>query len=268
MAREEVTFEEVAAAAAGLQKDGEPVTVEAVRDILGEASANVVYRHLALWRAHEAEVPEPPRPELPSELLDSLARWAQQYAQEAGAPARDTLTQSESDLEALRQAGEALESERDDLLEQIASLTIARDQAEAGVAERDATIERLNAELSDARQVAMDALVSKAKDQLAIDGKENQLVNLRAQLERQVASQASESDARLAAQMELVGATTARDKFSAEAKDLRAQLDAIRAERSTMKAELDALRAKRAGDTAAPGGPDASSARPARPARP
>jgi uncharacterized coiled-coil DUF342 family protein len=45
--------------------------------------------------------------------------------------------------------------------------------------------------------------------------------------------------------MELVGATTARDKFAAEAKELRAQLDAARAERSAMRTELDALRAKR-----------------------
>lgn len=250
MAREEVTFEEVAAAAAGLQNNGEPVTVEAVRNVLGDASPNVVYRQLALWRANQAPVKEAPPPELPADLLAGLAKWAQQYAQDAGAPSRESLAQSESDLEALRQAGEALETERDDLLDQIAALTLARDQAEARVAERDDTIERLNTELGDARQVAMDALVSKAKDQLAIDGKENQLVALRAQLERNVAAQATESDARLAAEMELVGATTARDKFSAEAKELRAQLDAARAERSALKTELDALRAKRPADAA------------------
>ncbi|XYJ09673.1 hypothetical protein ACSUZJ_20160 [Telluria sp. B2] len=44
-------------------------------------------------------------------------------------------------------------------------------------------IERLNAELRNARQVAMDALVGKAKDRLASDGKDAQLADLRAEVE-------------------------------------------------------------------------------------
>jgi hypothetical protein len=58
---------------------------------------------------------------------------------------------------------------------------------------------------------AMDALVGKAKDQLAIEGKDDQLANLRLQIERNVAALAAESDARLAAEMELIGAVTARN---------------------------------------------------------
>jgi chromosome segregation ATPase len=238
MARQETTFETVAAAAADLQKKGRPVTVEAVSELLPGASANDVYRQLAAWRADNVAPPEAPKAELPQPLLDELAKWARQYADDAAAPARATLAQAESDLEALRAAGEALEAERDDL-------ALARSEAEAGIAERDDTIERLNAELRDAKQVAMDALVSKAKDQLAIDGKENQLAALRAEVERHMAAQAAESDARLRAEMELVGATTARDNFAAEAKELRTQLDAARSERGKLRAELEALRGKR-----------------------
>ena len=97
------------------------------------------------------------------------------------------------------------------------------------------------------QQVAEQAAapVSKAKDQLAIDGKDRQLADLRAQLERNVAAQASESDARLAAEMELVGATTARDNFESEVKTLRAQLDKSYAERSALRTELESLRAKK-----------------------
>jgi len=224
MAREETTFDEVAAAAARLQKEGQSVTVDAVRAALGDASAGAVYRHLAAWRAKNEKPAEPPKAELPKALAADLAKWARQYADEAAAPARAAQAQLDADIEALRIAGEGLEAE---------------------LAERDETIERLNAELRNARQVAMDALVSKAKDQLAIDGKENQLTALRAEVERHMAAQAAESDARLQAEMELVGATTARDSFATEAKELRAQLDAARSERGKLRAELEALKGKK-----------------------
>ena len=47
MARQEVTFEEVSAAAIGLQKDGEPVTIESVREVLGTGSPHTIHKHLA-----------------------------------------------------------------------------------------------------------------------------------------------------------------------------------------------------------------------------
>lgn len=214
MADREVTFDEVAKAAAGLHQDGNPVTVDAVRDLLDGASASTVYRHLIVWRANNVKPPEAPPANLPAGLLADLGKWARQYAEEAGAGARADLAQAESDLEALREAGERLEAERDDLVDT--------------VAERDESIERLNAELRNAKQVAMDALVGKAKDQLAIEGKDNQITALRAQIERNVAAQAAESDARLAAEMELVGATTARDSLAAEVKELREQIAKLR----------------------------------------
>jgi len=50
--------------------------------------------------------------------------------------------------------------------------------------------------------------------------------------------------------MELIGAVTARDNFAAEAKDLRARLDACIAERSALRAEVDVLRANRKQESA------------------
>jgi len=111
----------------------------------------------------------------------------------------------------------------------------------AALAERDEAVERLTSELRNAKHVASEALVGKAKDQLAIDGKDAQIADLRAQLERSMAATAAESDTRLKAQMELVGATTARDNFAAEIKDLRAQLDAAHAERRSLKTEKEVL---------------------------
>jgi DNA repair exonuclease SbcCD ATPase subunit len=230
-----VTFDQVAAVASGLQDAGQPVTVEAVRAALADdgidAAANGIYKHLAEWRADHEKAPEPPRAELPPALLADLADWARRYAQDAGAADRDALARADSDMQALLDAGNELEAARDDLTAQVAGISGERDDALASLAERDDVIERLTAELANARQVAMDALVGKAKDQLAIEGKDAQIADLRAQIERNVAAQAALSDARLTAQMELVGATTARDSLAAELRDVRALLDAQRNKR-------------------------------------
>jgi chromosome segregation ATPase len=188
----------------------------------------VISRHLAAWRAATTPPPVPPRAELPQDLVAGLARWAQQFAEEAGTGARETLALHEEELESLREAGEELEAERDRLHFDVAELTTARDEAVATLADRDEEIDRLNAELRNAKQVAMEALVGKAKDQLAIEGKDAQLADLRSQIEKNVTATAALSDARLAAEMELVGAKTARDSLEAENKDLRAQIAALR----------------------------------------
>lgn len=169
--------------------------------------------------------------EIPEAVASALSGWVRQVAEQTAAPVREALAEVEADAAALRESSAELEA--------------ARDQALAASSEHQAEIERLTAELRDARQVATEALVSKAKDQLAIDGKDRQLADLRAQLERNVAAQGLESDARLAAEMELVGATTARDNFESEVKTLRAQLDKSYAERSALRAELESLRAKK-----------------------
>jgi chromosome segregation ATPase len=221
-------FEDVAAAAGKLQESGTPVTIETVRDTLDGGSAAAISRHLAAWRAATTPPAEPPKAELPANLVAELARWAQQFADEAGSGTREALAQHEEELEALREAGDELESERDRLQFDVAELTTARDEAVATLAERDEEIERLTAELRNAKQVAMEALVGKAKDQLAIEGKDAQLAELRAQIEKNVTATAALSDARLAAEMELVGANTARDSLEAENKELRAQIAALR----------------------------------------
>lgn len=236
--RPAVTFDEVAAAADSLQSDGKAVSIDAVRDLLGAGGLAAVHQHLTAWRASRAKPAEPPTLALPESLVAALGNWAQQYAEQAGAGARDGLAQSSSDLEALLSASAQLEAERDALRAQLDSVTAARDKALALAAERAENIERLTAELRNARHVATEAMVSKAKDQLAIEGKDSQLADLRLQLERSVAASAAVSDARLAAEMELVGAVTARDNFAAEIKELSAQLDAYRAERSLLQAGI------------------------------
>lgn len=231
------TFDEVAAAASALHNEGQPVTVEAVRDAIG-GSSNIIHKHLAAWRADNVPPPDVPKAEIPGPLAAALADWAQQFAEQSGAGNRDKLAQAESDLEALARSGELLEAERDDLLAQLST-------ANALAAERAEQIERLTVELRDAREVATNALVGKAKDQLAIDGKDRQLADLRSQLERSVAAAATDSDARLAAEMDLIGAVTARDNYASELKALRSQLETLNTDRTALRAEVDGLRTRR-----------------------
>lgn len=233
MSGQEITFDEVAATARHLVNDGLPVTVGALRDALGMGSPAAIHKHLAAWRASQAKPVEALKLDIPEPIAAALATWAQQLAEEASAGLRDGLTQADSDLASLLPLNEQVETDRDELRAQLARATEERDQALAAVAECDAQIGRLTIELQHARDVASDALVGKAKDQLAIDGKDTQLAELRRQLERNLAASSAESDARLAAEMELVGAVTARDNLAAEVKELRTQLDACRAGRRT-----------------------------------
>lgn len=245
MARQEVAFDEVAAAASKLQKDGKEVSLDAVREALVDGSPAEIYKHLSAWRAKNIKPPKPPKAELPPEVIAGLVEWAKQYAEESSAGMRDSLAQAADDAQALLRVGEELESEGEALNEEVANIAAERDVAQVRVTELTEEIERLNAELRNAKQVAMDALVSKAKDQLAIDGKDKQLADLRAQLERNVATTAAESDARLAAETELVGATTARDSLANEVKELRAQLETSYSQRSALRAELEVLKSKK-----------------------
>lgn len=235
MAEHEVSSDNVNQAAERLQGEGRPVTIDAVRDVLGAGAVGDIGRGLLAWRSARVEAAAAPDAGIPAPVAAALGNWLAQYAQEAGAPAREALAHSQADLQAMLDTHAGLEAERDEL-------ETARAQAVVTLAERDETIERLNAELRNAKEVAMEALVSKAKDQLAIEGKDSQIAQLRTQLERSVAESAAVSDARLAAEMELVGATTARDSLAAEARDLRAQLDALHAERSGLRAEIEILK--------------------------
>lgn len=153
--------------------------------------------------------------EIPDAIVAALGEWVQQQAEEAGAGPRAALARTEQELQAAR--------------DELSATGAARDAAQALAAERNEEIEQLVAELRNARSIATDALVGKAKDQLAIEGKDAQLADLRAQVERNVAAAAALSDARLAAEMELVGAVTARDNYAAEIKELRARLAARQA---------------------------------------
>lgn len=226
MAGQELGFDEVAMAADALAKAGRPVTLAALRETLVSAPAPALHAHLAAWRAGQDKPLDSAALQVPQPLLSALGDWARQLAEQTSAGPREGLAQADADLSEALQSNERLEAERDTLAGRLAGVSEELEQCQAALAEREADLERLRGELRHARDIASEALVGKAKDQLAIEGKDAQLADLRQQLERNLAASAAASDARLAAEMELVGAVTARDNLAAEVAELRAQLDA------------------------------------------
>lgn len=229
MDEQTLTYDDVAAAAQALDGQGLPVTLGALGSALGHAALAAIQPHLTTWREqHHAPVSRPVVG-LPAPLAEALAAWVEEQAHAAGSGLRETLARADQDLASLIQAHERSEQARQAASMQAADLLAEVEQLRAQLADRNAHIEQLTVELRHARDIASDALVGKAKDKLAIEGKDAQIADLRQQLERSVAVTATAADARLAAEMELVGAVTARDNLAAEVATLRQQLDANRA---------------------------------------
>lgn len=229
MENRDITFNDVAAAADALTREGLPVTLSALRDALGHAPLAALHPHLMAWRGQQQGAMRRQAAGLPAALSEALEMWVEEQAQAAGRGLREALAGVNDDLSALIQAHSEAEQAHQQAAAQCADVSAELEQMRARLAERGAHIEQLNVELRHARDIASDALVGKAKDKLAIEGKDAQMADLRQQLERSVAVTAAAADARLAAEMELVGAVTARDNLAAEVDSLRAQLEACRA---------------------------------------
>ncbi|MBV8379514.1 MAG: DNA-binding protein [Paucibacter sp.] len=230
MDNKEVSSNDVEAAAERLKRDGFPVTAEALASALGAASAASIQKHLLAWRMAEEKSIQKPRVDIHGSVVETIEAWAQNLVDEARSEYSSRLSRIEADLAPILDSSEKAEAENQALARQLAEATAALERVQLILAQRDASIESLTVELRHARDIASDAVVGKAKDQLAIEGKDAQIAELRLQVERNVAAISAASDARLAAEMELVGAVTARDAFAAEIQTLRAQLDERRAE--------------------------------------
>ncbi|MCC6070327.1 DNA-binding protein [Massilia sp. GCM10020059] len=74
-----------------MPNNGEQVTIDAVREVLGTGSPYIIHKHLAQWRAGQAEPAEAPKVEIPEALAAVPGAWAQQFAHDSGAGVREAL---------------------------------------------------------------------------------------------------------------------------------------------------------------------------------
>ena len=135
MARQGITFEQVAAVADALAGEGQQPTIRAVRERLGDTgSPNTIHKHLAAWR-EARPVAAAAAPELPQALTAAIAAEIERAAAQARAEIEGRLVQAQGEAAELAAAGEVIEAERDALAEQVAELTRERDTL-AGKAEQ------------------------------------------------------------------------------------------------------------------------------------
>jgi len=183
MAREGISYNEVAAAADKLVGDGKSASIKTVREHLGTGSPNTIQRHLSVWRESQP-VPQNLSYELPTELATAFSKELARGAAAAKAHVEDKLVQAQAEAADLASAGERLETERDELADQISGLATERDGFHATAIERAAEIERLATDLKREHDLGEAARVEVAKAQLKAEANAERLTEQTAEIIR------------------------------------------------------------------------------------
>lgn len=201
MAREGITFEQVAAAADALVGEGQQPTIRAIRERLGTGSPNTVHRHLTAWR-EARPVAAAAAPELPQALTAAIATEIERAAAQARAEIEGRLVQAQGEAAELSAAGEAIEAERDTLAEQVAELTRERDTL-AGKAEQQAADLVEHAQRIEREQQAAEAArVELATARLKIEAQAERQTEQASEIERLRAALETERQARITAEQQ------------------------------------------------------------------
>lgn len=199
MAREGITFEQVAAVADALAGEGQQPTIRAVRERLGTGSPNTVHKHLTAWR-EARPVAAAAVLELPQALTAAIAAEIERAASQARGEIEGRLVQAQAEAADLAAAGELLEAERDALAEQAAELARERDTL-AGKAEQQAAdladqAQRIERE----QQAAESARVELATARLKIEAQAERQIEQAAEIERLRVALAEAQQGRTAAE--------------------------------------------------------------------
>ncbi|MDB0543320.1 DNA-binding protein [Ralstonia solanacearum] len=206
MARQGISYEQVADAAKALVAEQLKPTLSAVRERLGSGSMNTIHRHLTAWQGQQKPAARK-LGELNPRVLAALGSEISRAADDAAADAEATLAQVMSENAVLASTGEALEGERDALAQELQQVATERDKVAGKAAEQAAEIDRLNMEAE--RERAELASVRRALAQVelrleAVPHLERDLSELRTQM-------AAEQTARVAADRAAAVAEAQRD---------------------------------------------------------
>lgn len=199
MARDGITFEQVAAAADALMGEGQQPTIKAVREKLGTGSPNTVHKHLTAWRASRPQAVTA-APALPASLAAALASEIERAAAQARAEIETRLVHTQAEAADLAAAGESLEAERDTLAEQVAALTSERDTLAGKAAQQAADMADQAQRIEREQQAAEGARVELAKAQLKAEGQAGTVQTQVAEIERLRGTLDTENKARIAAE--------------------------------------------------------------------
>lgn len=253
MAREGITFEQVAAAADALVGASQQPTIRAIRERLSTGSPNTIHKHLSAWR-ETRPVAAVYAPELPQALAAAIATEIERAAAQARAEIEGRLVQAQTEAADLAAAGEAMEAERDMLAEQVATLTSERDKLAGKAAQQAADMTEQGQRIEREQQAAESARVELAKAQLKGESQAETVKVQVAEIERLRATLDTESKARvgaekqaavLAAKLEGMTERTTKAETRAELIEKQAQqsaqdLNSARVQVQSQQGALDA----------------------------
>ena len=157
MSRTGITQEQVFAAAQALADQAQPVTVQALREALGQGSFTTLSQHLRAWKSQGQTSPLPPLPpaietaahKALTLVWTAASELAQREVQAARAAACAEIAQSQAQAQETLQEIARLERTVQDQEARIAILQPALVTAETHVAEHRAQIGQLEARIAD-----------------------------------------------------------------------------------------------------------------------
>jgi colicin import membrane protein len=257
MAREGITFQQVAAAAEALVGEGQQPTIRSIRDKLGSGSPNTVHKHLAVWR-ESRPVAAATAPELPQALTAAIAAEIKRAAAQARAEVEHHLTQALQEASELANAGEMIETELKNLAEQVVQLTRERDTLAGKTEQQTADLADQAQRIDREQRAAESARIDLATARVKIETQAEQQTTQAAEIECLRAALESNQKARIAAEQQSAVLTAKLEAASvqltqqaeayAEVRKQASQAAQIAAEHVTQtQAERDEAR-KRAAD--------------------
>ncbi|WP_247351335.1 DNA-binding protein [Ralstonia pseudosolanacearum] len=212
MARQGISYEQVADAAKALVAEQLRPTLSAVRERLGSGSMNTIHRHLTAWQGQQKPAARK-LGDLNPRVLAALGSEISRAADDAAADAEAALAQVMNENAVLASTGEALEAERDALTQELQQVATERDKLAGKAAEQAAEIDRLNTEAE--RERAELASVRRALAQVelrleAVPHLERDLSELRTQMATEQAARVAADRAAAVAEAQRDAADTAR----------------------------------------------------------
>ncbi|MCK4120415.1 DNA-binding protein [Ralstonia nicotianae] len=211
MARQGISYEQVANVAEQLVADQLKPTLNAVRERLGSGSMNTIHRHLTAWQGHQKPA-QRKMSEPNTRLLTALGTEMSRVAEEAAADAEAALAQAMSELAVLAATGEALEAERDELMQQLQQIATERDTLAGKATEQATEIARLQEEVERERNDHAGIRRNLAQAELrleAVPRLELELAELRAHIVVEQAGRAAADKAEAVADAKRVAAEAA-----------------------------------------------------------
>lgn len=201
MAREGISYDQVAKTADELVGDGQQPTIRFIRERLGTGSPNTIHRHLTAWREARPQITAA-APELPAVLAAQIGTEISRAAAQARAEIEGRLIQTQAEAAELAATGEALEIEHEALTEQVAALTRERDTLAGKAAQQAADLIEQATRIDREQQATEAARIELATARLKIEAQAEKRIELSTENQQLRSALETSQQARQAAEQE------------------------------------------------------------------